>query len=42
MFEITTMCKQIKMLDNSFFTIKAVEHKSDDCANCDWCFWHNN
>ena len=21
---------------------KAVEHESDDCANCDWCFRHNN
>ena len=19
-----------------------MEHKSDDCTNCDWCFWHNN
>ncbi len=19
-----------------------VEHESDDCTNCDWCFWHNN
>ena len=19
-----------------------MEHESDDCANCDWCFWHNN
>ena len=21
---------------------KALEHESDDCTNCDWCFWHNN
>ena len=21
---------------------KAVEQESDDCTNCDWCFWHNN
>ena len=21
---------------------KAVEHESNDCANCDWCSWHNN
>ena len=21
---------------------KAVEHKSNDCANCDWCIRHNN
>ena len=20
---------------------KAVEHKSNDYAKCDWCFWHN-
>ena len=19
-----------------------MEHESDDCANCNWCFWHNN
>ena len=19
-----------------------MEHESDDCANCDWCFWLNN
>ena len=19
-----------------------MEHQSDDCTNCDWCFWHNN
>ena len=21
---------------------KNMEHESDACANCDWCFWHNN
>ena len=21
---------------------KAIEHESDDCTNCDWCFSHNN
>ena len=21
---------------------KAMEHESDDCTNCDWCFWHSN
>ena len=19
-----------------------MEHESDDCTNCDWCFWHDN
>ena len=19
-----------------------MEHESDDCTNCDWCFWHCN
>ena len=19
-----------------------MEHESDDCSNCDWCFWHSN
>ena len=19
-----------------------MKHKSDDCTNCDWCFWHYN
>ena len=21
---------------------KSCGHKSDDCTNCDWCFWQNN
>ena len=19
-----------------------MEHESDNCINCDWCFWHGN
>ena len=19
-----------------------MEHESDDCTNCDWCFWYSN
>ena len=19
-----------------------MEHESNDCTNCDWCFWYNN
>ena len=21
---------------------KTMEHESDDCTYCDWCFWHSN
>ena len=21
---------------------KTMKHESDDCTNCDWCFWHSN
>ena len=21
---------------------KTIEHESDDCTNCDGCFWHSN
>ena len=31
--EVPRPCKRIE---------KAVEHESDDCANCDWYLWHNN
>ena len=34
--------KKDKYLDVVRELKKAVEHESDDCVNCDWCFWHNN
>ena len=34
--------KKDKYLDLARNIEKAVEHESDDCANCDWCLWHNN
>ena len=34
--------KKDKYLDLARELKKAVEHESDDCTNCDWCFWHNN
>ena len=33
--------KKDKDLDHAIELKKAVEHESKDCANCDWCFWHN-
>ena len=33
--------KNVKYLDLAR-ELEHVEHESDDCANCDWCFWHNN
>ena len=34
--------KKDKYLDLARELKKAVEHESDDCANCDWCVRHNN
>ena len=34
--------KKDKYLDLARELKKAVEHESNDCANCDWCVRHNN
>ena len=34
--------KKDKYLDLARELKKIMEHKSDDCTNCDWCFWHSN
>ena len=34
--------KKDKHLDLARELKKAVEHESNDCANCDWCVRHNN
>ena len=34
--------KKDKYLDLARELKKAVEHESNDCANCDWCVSHNN
>ena len=34
--------KKDKYLDLARELKKTMEHESDDCTNCDWCFWHNN
>ena len=34
--------KKDKYLDLVREFEKAVEHESNDCANCDWCVRHNN
>ena len=34
--------KKDKYLDLARELKKAVEHESNDCANCDWCFRNNN
>ena len=34
--------KKDKYLDLARESKKAVEHESNDCANCDCCFWQNN
>ena len=34
--------KKDKYLDLGRELKKTVEHESDDCTNCDWCFEHNN
>ena len=34
--------KKDKYLDPAREIKKAVEHESNDCANCDWCVRHNN
>ena len=36
------MCKEGYVPRPSKRIEKAVEHESDNCANCDWYFWHNN
>ena len=34
--------KKDKYLDLARELKKSMEHAGDDCANCDWCFWHSN
>ena len=34
--------KQVKYLDLARELKKTMEHESDNCTNCDWCFWHCN
>ena len=34
--------KKDKYLDLARELKKALEHESDVCTNCDWCFWHTN
>ena len=34
--------KKDKYLDLARELKKTMEHKSDDCTNRDWCFWHSN
>ena len=34
--------KKDKFLDLARELKKNMEHESDDCTNCDWCFWHSN
>ena len=34
--------KKDKYLDLARELKKAVEHESNDCANCNWCVRHNN
>ena len=34
--------KKDKYLDLARELKKAVEHESNDCANCNWCVKHNN
>ena len=34
--------KKYKYLDLARESKKTMEHESDDCTNCDWCFWHSN
>ena len=34
--------KKDKYLDLARELKKTMEHESNDCANCDWCFRHNN
>ena len=34
--------KKDKYLDLARELKKTEEHESDDCTNCNWCFWHNN
>ena len=34
--------KRNKYLDLARQLKKTVGHDSEDCTNCDWCFWHNN
>ena len=33
--------KKDKYLDVARELKKTMEHESDDCTNCDWCFWHS-
>ena len=31
------------MCNNTAGELKKLwKHESDDCTNCDWCFWHSN
>ena len=34
--------KKDKYLDLARELKKTMEHESDDCTNCDWCFWDGN
>ena len=34
--------KRDEYLDLAREWIKSMEHESDDCTNCDWCFGHSN
>ena len=36
------VCSDIHACIYLYLIEKTIEHESDDCTNCDWCFCHSN